>query len=85
MSTYQIRQHGAADDERLKHHLGELAMQFRGTRDDAVRRDIAVDYSQTVDKLINRGSWNEMPALEDQLPQQWMPKRFYDHWSQQKA
>ncbi|MEX1231218.1 MAG: hypothetical protein WEB58_13315 [Planctomycetaceae bacterium] len=81
MSTSRIRQYGSADEEHLQEHLGELAMQFRGTRDPSARRNIADDYSRTVGKLIKRGSWKEMPALEDQLPQQWMPKQFFDYWS----
>jgi hypothetical protein len=60
--------------------LGVLAMKFRGTRRDAERRDIATDYSQTVERLIRSGGWNEMPALEDQLPDDWMPKAFFDYW-----
>jgi hypothetical protein len=47
---------------------GGLAMKFRGTRREEERRDIARDYSQTVERLIDSGSWHEMPASEDQLP-----------------
>ena len=61
-------------------HLGALAAKFRGTRRDAERRDIARDYSQTVERLIRSGGWQEMPALEDQLPDDWMPKAFFDYW-----
>ena len=60
----------AQDAERL----GVLAMKFRGTRRDAERRDIAKDYSQTVERLINSNGWHEVPAPEDQLPDDWMPK-----------
>jgi hypothetical protein len=66
----------AQDAERL----GVLAVRFRGTRRDAERRDIARDYSQTVERLIRSGSWHEMPAPEDQLPDDWMPKAFFDYW-----
>ena len=66
----------AQDVERL----GVLAMKFRGTRRDGERRDIAQDYSQTVERLINSSSWQEMPAVEDQLPDDWMPKAFFDYW-----
>jgi hypothetical protein len=62
-------------------HLGELAMKFRGTRHEAERRAIAADYSQTVERLIRSGTWREMPAPEDQLPDDWMPTAFFDYWS----
>lgn len=60
--------------------LGVLAMMFRGTRCDAERRDIAREYSQTVERLIKSSSWHEMPSPEDQLPDDWMPKTFFDYW-----
>lgn len=60
--------------------LGVLAMRFRGTRCDVERREIAKDYSQTVERLIQSGVWHEMPAPEDQLPDDWMPKAFFDYW-----
>jgi hypothetical protein len=66
----------AQDAERL----GVLAMMFRSTRRDAERRDIARDYSQTVERLIKSSSWQEMPAPEDQLPDDWMPKAFFEYW-----
>ena len=68
------------DEERL----GELAMQFRGTRRDAERRAIAGDYSRTVDRLIHSGAWQDMPAPEDQLPDAWMPRAFFEHWSRRR-
>ena len=68
------------DEERL----GGLAMQFRGTRRDVERRDIARDYSETVERLIRSGSWHEMPAPEDQLPDDWMPEAFFQYWSQRQ-
>jgi hypothetical protein len=64
------------DEERL----GGLAMQFRGTRRDAERQAIAEDYSQTVERLIHSGNWHEMPAPEDQLPDAWMPRAFFEYW-----
>jgi hypothetical protein len=70
-------QHNTARDEEL---LGQLAMQFRGTRRDSERREISRDYSEAVDRLVNSGSWQEMPPPEDQLPRDWMPKAFFDHW-----
>jgi hypothetical protein len=65
-----------SDDERL----GGLAMQFRGTRSDSERRDIAQEYTRTVSRLIQGGHWHEMPAPEDQLPDNWMPEAFFDYW-----
>ena len=66
----------APDEQRL----GALAMQFRGTRRDAERHDIAREYTRTVHRLIQGGHWCEMPAPEDQLPDEWMPKEFFDYW-----
>lgn len=60
--------------------LSSLAMQFRGTREDAQRRAIADDYGETVRRLIDTRQWNEVPPLEDQLPPDWMPPEFFDHW-----
>jgi hypothetical protein len=60
-------------------------MQFRDTRREAERRDIAEEYSQTVERLIQTGCWNEMPSFEDQLPDDWMPKAFFDYWLQRPS
>ena len=57
-----------------------LAMQFRGTRRDTERQDIAREYAGTVNRLIQAGHWYEMPAPEDQLPDDWMPPEFLDYW-----
>ena len=65
--------------------LGVLAMRFRGTRRDAERRDIAREYSQVVKRLINSGCWQEMPAFEDQLPDDWMLQAFFDYWLRRSA
>jgi hypothetical protein len=62
--------------------LGQLAMQFRGTQSEAERHRIARDYAQAVDRLIASGRWNEMPAFEDQLPDDWMPDTFFDYWTE---
>ncbi len=59
--------------------LGILAMRFRGTKDEEERKDIAKEYSRTVRKLIKSGKWNDIPALEDQLPDECMPE-FVKHW-----
>ena len=61
--------------------LGYLAMQFRGTRNVAERQAIARDYSETVQRLIESSSWHESPAPEEQLPDDWMPKTFFEYWS----
>jgi hypothetical protein len=66
-------------------HLGALALKFRGIRRDAERRDMARDYSQTVERLIGSGCWQEMPAPEDQLPDEWMPEVFFEYWSRRQA
>ena len=64
------------DEERL----GALAMQFRGTRRDSERQEIAREYTRTVHRLIQGGHWDEMPSPEDQLPDDWMPREFFDYW-----
>lgn len=63
--------------------LGQLAMSFRGTRRDDERRAIANEYSQAIERLIQSGNWQEVPSLEDQLPDEWMPQAFYDYWAEQ--
>ncbi len=60
--------------------LGILAMKFRGTRDVVERKFIAGEYAETVNALISSGTWDEMPPPEDQLPDDWMPKAFFDYW-----
>jgi hypothetical protein len=60
--------------------LGALAMDFRRTRCQEERASIAKTYAEVVDRLILSGQWNEMPSFEDQLPDDWMPKAFYDFW-----
>lgn len=60
--------------------LGALAMQFRGTRDVARRAEIAREYAEVVNRLIQSGCWHEMPALEDQLPDDSMPESFFEYW-----
>jgi len=44
------------------------------------RQDIAREYAGTVNRLIQAGHWYEMPAPEDQLPDDWMPPEFFDYW-----
>ena len=65
-----------ADEERL----GQLAFQFRGARRDDERRKIADEYAATVDRLIKSGCWDEAPPPEDQLPDDHMPRAFFDFW-----
>ena len=64
----------------LEVQLGILAMQFRGTTDDAKRGDIQVQYAQTVSELVGSGNWDEIPPLEDQLPDKFMPAEFFEKW-----
>jgi hypothetical protein len=64
-------------DEEL---LGQLAFRFRGSRRDDERRKIADDYAATVDRLIKSRMWDEMPGPEDQLPDEFMPQAFWNHW-----
>lgn len=66
------------DDEDI---LGQLAMRFRGTRNDADRQAIAREYAETVDRLIRSGVWHEAPGPEDMLPDDCMPKAFFEYWS----
>jgi hypothetical protein len=61
-------------------HLGRLAMTFRATRKDSERQAIATDYAQTVDRLIRTGHWHAIPSPEDQLPDAWMPRAFFQYW-----
>ena len=66
---------------RDEEHLGQLAMRFRRTRRESERRAIADDYALTVERLIRRGGWNEVPAPEDQLPDLYMPRAFFEYWA----
>jgi hypothetical protein len=61
--------------------LGLLAMQFRSTRDESVRKKVAADYERVVNELIASGQWEEMPAFEDMLPDERMPQAFFRFWS----
>jgi hypothetical protein len=65
----------------LETQLGLLAMRFRSTRDESERDKVAAQYAQVVDKLIASRKWREMPAFEDMLPDEWMPKAFFKFWS----
>jgi hypothetical protein len=60
--------------------LGILAMRFRNTRDEAVRTAITDEYAKVVECLIESGEWKDMPTFEDQLPDERLPKAFFDYW-----
>lgn len=68
---------GMSEDEM---RLSQLASRFRSNRQEAARRDIAQDYAETVDRLIYSGAWELVPAPEDQLPDDCMPKAFFAYW-----
>jgi hypothetical protein len=74
-----LNQHCISDDEA---HLGALAMSFRGTRVKDERESIAKEYAKTVKKLVKSRCWKEMPPPEDQLPDEYMPREFFQYWSQ---
>jgi hypothetical protein len=65
----------------LETQLGLLAMRFRSTRDEAERASVAGRYDQIVKQLIRSREWEEMPAFEDMLPDEWMPEAFFKFWS----
>jgi hypothetical protein len=54
-----------------------LARDFRGTRDEKERAFIAESYAEAVEQLIKSDKWKRIPMLEDQLPDEWMPKQFW--------
>jgi len=60
--------------------LGQLAMRFRGTSDRGERDKIVDQYAHEVKHLIDSGNWNNMPAPEDRLPDDRMPKDFFKYW-----
>jgi hypothetical protein len=60
--------------------LGFLAMRFRGDRDENSRREVAKLYADEVSRLVKSGRWKEMPAFEEMLPDEWMPKEFWGFW-----
>lgn len=60
--------------------LGSLAMEFRSTRDEHERALIAVEYAESVRRLIESRNWREMPPPEDQLSDDSMPREFFDFW-----
>jgi hypothetical protein len=60
-------------------------MNFRATRSETERRQIARAYAEAVGRLVASGRWQEMPAPEDQLPEAWMPDAFFDFWLPQRT
>jgi hypothetical protein len=60
--------------------LGILAMRFRGTRDEGERDTIAREYAAVVARLIESGKWKVMPTFENQLPDERLPRAFFDYW-----
>jgi len=65
----------------LETQLGHLAMQFRSALNEAERAAVAGCYEHIVKHLIRSGEWEEMPAFEDMLPDEWMPEAFFTFWS----
>ncbi len=60
--------------------LGVLAANYRFTHDPLKRERIAKDYGDIMRAVIRTygESWDEMPAAEDQLPDEHMPKEWFD-------
>jgi hypothetical protein len=67
-----------AQDEDL---LGRLAMRYRRVRDRADRIQVAKEYAEAVDRLIRSGAWHNAPSPEDQLPDDDMPRAFFEFWT----
>lgn len=68
----------------LEEKLGILSMKFRSDRNETNRTQIAKQYENIVHELIKSGKWEEMPSLEDMLPDEYMPECFYGFWSIKK-
>jgi hypothetical protein len=64
----------------LEDELGALAMRFRSAGSEQERQAISKDYAKTVERLIQSHLWDEMPASEDQLPDDYMPESFFKYW-----
>ncbi|HEV3386787.1 MAG TPA: hypothetical protein VG097_18365 [Gemmata sp.] len=62
--------------------LGRLAMRYRRTSDPMQRKQIAQEYSEVVEQLIDSGQWQESPPPEDQLPYAEMPAAYFKYWRQ---
>jgi hypothetical protein len=87
MSNSEIRRAFQAlindDDE---NELGHLAMSFRGcgnAKDVKEQRKVIVQkYADVVQRLIDGGVWDEIPAPEDMLPNEYMPEAFNKYWNE---
>jgi hypothetical protein len=64
----------------LETMLGILAMRFRGTPDEEKRDAITREYAAVVARLIESGKWKVMPTFENQLPDERLPRAFFDYW-----
>jgi hypothetical protein len=60
--------------------LGFLAMRFRNAGTDAIRQDVAQDYAKTVKRLIASGGLKECLPPGDMLPNNWMPRSYFEHF-----
>src|SRR5690349_15734362 len=65
----------------LEDQLGLLAMRFRSTRDESLRKAAADSYANVVRRLIDSGKWRDMPTFEEMLPGEQMPPVFFIFWS----
>ena len=45
-----------------------------------MRAAVADEYAEVVARLIESGKWKDMPTFEDQLPDERLPKAFFDYW-----
>jgi hypothetical protein len=55
-------------------------MEIRGAHVVAERQKIAAMCVEAVDRLIESGQWDELRAPENQLPEAWMPRSFFEYW-----
>jgi hypothetical protein len=60
--------------------LSILAMRFRSTRDEREKDAITQEYAAIVTRLIESGKWKVMPTFENQLPDERLPRAFFDYW-----
>jgi hypothetical protein len=60
--------------------LGILAMRFRSTRDEGERDAITQRYAAVAARLIESGKWEATPTFENQLPDERLPRAYFDYW-----
>ena len=60
--------------------LGFLAYAWRGEEDSNERTKIVNLYAQAVFELIEAGTWCEVPPPDHWLPDELMPKEFFEYW-----